>query len=551
VPGGIHSGSHPLIGRRNFLKHVVLGSAGLAISQDVWAKSWGGADSGAGSNTVIFAPANRATGLSIDQPLRMIFPAPPSLGGKGVFRIHDAADNSVVLSIDIAQFQSYTVDQEVLRNASTQVVQGLNYYYFPISILGHVATVNLSTSQRLAHNKTYYVIMDEGLFVLPGNQAVPAIADAGTWRFSTGNPTLSAPKANSGPQVIRVAPEGVGDFATLQGALDWIPQNNVLPRTVLIAPGLYYEAAHLGQNRRFVTIKGDSPNRTDVTIYHPAPATVNNRSAGVLRIDCDDVTVSNLTLDAGISTAQPNPAGSKYPDIPMFPGRVNVLYTNGRRLVFHHVFIKGGQDTLYTNDGVAYFKQCEIWGTTDFIYGRSLHVFDDCDIVELNQTGGAIMAPSTNADQPYGLVFLHCRLPRALKANGYPHDVAVDSTTLMRPWGKDGATAFIACKMGDHIRAKGWSEWDGREATCRAREFGSVSFNARPQPNAVQRQMAGAYWLNTEAIDYHPSSNKDTSASAITAQSPRRHVNVDPNDYTLDAIFGNPYFKLDGWWPSI
>jgi len=43
----------------------------------------------------------------------------------------------------------------------------------------------------------------------------------------------------------------------------------------------------------------------------------------------------------------------------------------------------------------------------------------------------------------------------------------------MRPWRADGHTAFINCVMDDHISVKGWSEWDGREQTCRAVEFGS------------------------------------------------------------------------------
>ena len=43
----------------------------------------------------------------------------------------------------------------------------------------------------------------------------------------------------------------------------------------------------------------------------------------------------------------------------------------------------------------------------------------------------------------------------------------------MRPWREDGHTAFINCVMDDHISAKGWSEWDGRESTCRAVEYGS------------------------------------------------------------------------------
>jgi len=47
----------------------------------------------------------------------------------------------------------------------------------------------------------------------------------------------------------------------------------------------------------------------------------------------------------------------------------------------------------------------------------------------------------------------------------------------MRPWGANGETAYINCSMDSHISAKGWSEWDGRELTCRAAEYGSKTLS--------------------------------------------------------------------------
>jgi pectinesterase len=66
----------------------------------------------------------------------------------------------------------------------------------------------------------------------------------------------------------------------------------------------------------------------------------------------------------------------------------------------------------------------------------------------------------------YGFVFNACTIARA---SGVPNN----SSTLMRPWYPYGATAYINCSMDSHITAAGWSPWDGREATCRAAEYGS------------------------------------------------------------------------------
>jgi pectinesterase len=51
--------------------------------------------------------------------------------------------------------------------------------------------------------------------------------------------------------------------------------------------------------------------------------------------------------------------------------------------------------------------------------------------------------------------------------------VANNSSTFMRPWREYGQTAIINCSVDGHITAAGWSAWDGREATCRAVEYGT------------------------------------------------------------------------------
>jgi pectin methylesterase-like acyl-CoA thioesterase len=507
----------------------------------------------------VFLPTNNTTGIAPDQQLRIVFPGAIKLGSAGTITVRDAANNSVVATIDRSQFLSYVPGNtsiQVIPNAAIRPVQGASYYYMPIAIYGNEAWITFSN--RFAYSKTYYVNMDAGLLLDTNNASIAGVSGSNTWRFSTKASGPATPTTSTGLTTITVGQDGTGDFATFQGAFDWIPQNNTLMRTIRAKPGLYRDNATLAQNRNFVTIVGDGASRTNAQLIYPFAFFAPPNSvftAGSLRIESSDVSVLNLTLD-NIIYQEYHPTGEPSSGAAgAFAGAINTLATKGRRIVFENVLIKGGQDTIYhdSSTGVVYFHDCEVWGSVDYIYGNSLAVYDQCDIVQIRSSGGPITAPNTVYGQPYGFVFLGCAFPRALVANGYPYNVNTGSTTFQRPWGQDGATAIINSSVGSQFSTKGWGEWDGRETTCRARELGTTLIGGGSVTPA-QRQAAGAYWLNTIDPDY---TNNPSLAptSPLVYGSPgtnnRVAVIVDTNAYTLDAIFGHAYFNLGSWRPSV
>lgn len=483
-----------------------------------------------------FLPTNNATGISPDQQLRIVFSGGTPKLGAGKLYVRNAADDSIFATIDTSQFITFTFDGATVTNGASRNLQGINCYYEPIAIEGNVAWVTFTN--RFAYNKTYYVTADAGLFRDGVNASFPAITGTTAWRFSTKTSGPATPTASTGPTNITVGLDGAGDFATLQGASDWIPQNNTLRRNITIQPGTYRDYALFEQNRNNVTIAGAGASPEDVLLYYPWPT--GGSGIGVLTLDSSDINVLNLDLDTKAYLT--------------FPGRMRSLITTGNRLVFENVLIKGGQDTLYTVSGSAYFKNCEVWGSVDFIYGGAVAVFDQCTIVEVRDTGGPITAPNTPYAQPYGLVFLNCSFPQATIAAGHPYNVGTGNTTFQRPWGNDGATAVINCQLGNQFSTKGWAEWGDRENTCRAREYGSTMIGGGAAPTVAARQAAGAYWLNTIDPDYtnNPSLNPTSALLALpNGPANRVGVTVNPADYTLDAIFGHPYFGLGSWHPAV
>ncbi len=516
------------------------------------------------SQSVTFAPGNNATGIAVDQQLRIVLDSTPRLGKSGVLRVHDAENDAVVTTVDISSFVTYAPGNStaVIPNAAIRPMQGssggttlatTNYYYTPIAIYGNEAWITLPI--RLSYAKTYYVTTDDALLLDSTNAALPAVTSPTAWRFSTKAAALETPTESTGPTTLTLGLDGTGDFATLQAAFDWIPLNNTLERTIEVRPGVYRDNATLGFGRNKVRIIGQGTKRTDVQFIYPyayfAPPT-SVSTAGSVRLEGDDVTVRNLTLD-NLIYYDYSPTGRPENVNPALNGATNTLHTTGKRIVFDNVLVKGGQDTYWGNKGISYFYNCEVWGTVDFIYGAALAVFDRCTIVELRSTGGPICAPNTVYAQPYGEVFLNCSFPRALVANGYPYDVGLGTTTFMRPWGQDGHTAIINCELGSHFSTKGWSDWSGRENTCRAIEYGNTAIGGGATSPPAQRQAAGAYWLNTVDPDYTTSSMSPTDALLASpgGNGNRIAVTINPAEYTLPAIFGHAYFGLNGWMPVV
>jgi pectin methylesterase-like acyl-CoA thioesterase len=496
--------------------------------------------------TGAFLPTNGAANIAHDQQLRIMFSSPAKLGS-GKLHVRKAADNSLFATIDTSLFQTFTTDSATVTNAFVRTVQGQNFFYMPIAVYGNEAWITLNPTNRFAYGSAYYVNCDTGLFLDSGNAAFPGISGTNTWRFSTRPAGPATPTASTGPTNITIGLDGAGDFATLQGASDWIPQNNTLKRTITIQPGVYRDFACFYQNRNQVTVVGAGANRQDVQMIYPNAAFTSGSSCGLLRVETADMSFRNFTLDNQVYLT--NSLNNYGP----WAGRLNTLVTTSQRLIFDNVIVKGGQDTLYANGGIAYYRGCEVWGSTDFIYGQALAVFDQCNIVEIRDSGGPITAPSTPSAAPYGLVFLNCSFPRALVANGYPYNVGSASTTFMRPWGQDGLTAIINCALGSQISTKGWGEWSGRETTCRAREYGTTLIGGGSVTPA-QRQAAGAYWLNSIDPDYvsNPSlAPTDVLLFGSPGTNNRVAVTINPADYALPAIFGHGYYNLNGWLPAL
>jgi len=135
-------------------------------------------------------------------------------------------------------------------------------------------------------------------------------------------------------------------------------------------------------------------------------------------------------------------------------GQAVALYVDADKALFLNCKFLGDQDTIFTAGETArqLFKDCYIEGTTDFIFGPSTAVFQNCTIKQ--KTNSYITAASTTPGKKFGYVFLDCKI------------VAADDVTkiyLGRPWRAHAKTVFVRCDLPKQIVAEGWSNWGNKE----------------------------------------------------------------------------------------
>jgi len=269
--------------------------------------------------------------------------------------------------------------------------------------------------------------------------------------FAAANPILAADAV--------VAADGTGQYKTVQEAVSAAPQLADPPNfwTILIKPGTYNEIVYVQRERGHIRLLGENAETTRITAslaaktIGPDGRPIGTFRTATMQIDADDFAVENLTIE---NTAGP-------------VGQALALRVDGDRIVFRNCRFLGWQDTILVNRGRQYFENCFIAGATDFIFGGATAFFDQCTI--RCDGNGYITAASTPKQQPYGLVFSHCKI------FGVKPDV---HTFLGRPWRAYAMTVFLNCEISDVIRSEGWQNWNNREKTARYAEYSNIGNGA-------------------------------------------------------------------------
>lgn len=272
---------------------------------------------------------------------------------------------------------------------------------------------------------------------------------------------VSAAWAQERQDTIVVSRDGTGNFRTLQEAIESARAFMEYTVTIYVKNGVYKEKVIVPSWVENIDIIGEDRDKTIIT--YDDHANINKMGTFrtyTVKVEGSDITFKNLTIENNAAQL----------------GQAVALHTEGDRLKFINCRILGNQDTIYTGAKFTrlYFKDCYIDGTTDFIFGPSTALFEDCIIH--SKRNSYVTAASTPKEAKYGYVFKHCKLTA---------EPGVDKVYLGRPWRPYAYTLFIECELGKHIVLAGWHNWgkQSNEETARYMEYKNTGEGA----NASER----------------------------------------------------------------
>jgi pectinesterase len=479
-------------------------------------------------------PANKAHSVNPDTHLVLTFSSPPTIGKSGLIHVYDAANHSLVDTLDmsipagpdparrVTPAQTIPLDPSIatspttttpavrttpadLHNYQLTTIGGLpDFHFFPIIVHGNVATIYLH-NRALQYGHRYFVRVDPE--VLTG---FAGFTTDRAWTFAT----KAKGPASTATRVV-VAADGGGDFDTVQGAVDWTPDHPAQRVTIFIKNGTYEEIV-LFQKKENLTIRGEDREKVQVgygdnSAFNP-PMPGPNRRCAFSVYDSTGIELENFSV-------------SNY-----FYGQAEGLLISGAKNIVAHMNIKGSGDALNLR-GPVYLTDTKIIGDGDTILGVGPAFFDHCEI----QSMGPFMW-IRNTEANHGNVFVNCTFvarERTASQNASAPAVAPQTTAAARP----AIGAVLARLPNNHGLNYPYAE--AVLINCRLKGVPAEGWG----PIEDDTSRLHLWEFNSTDLDGHPVdvSQRHSASKQLTM----------PADAETIKEYSDPAFVLGGWTPVV
>jgi len=479
------------------------------------------------ANTIIsLFPENGAVNINPDTHLEIVFSSQALLSTHGEIRIYDASNDSLVDRLDMSippgpkntrtpspydtltyenipnvVYTVYVPDTDTTHVYQLNQIGGMSkadaFHFFPVLLTDSLATI-IPHNYHLEYDKTYYVEVDADVFPI-ADGSFQGINGKNTWTFTT-----KATPPSQDETEYTIASDGSGDFNTIQGAIDFVPESNTAHKTFFIKNGMYNEIIFFRDKQNF-TLFGES--RESVIISYANNGVFNYRN-----MSPDPEIVSeyhyNRAVFATYGSSDFNLINFTIESWGEEPAQAEGLLVQGQRVQVHNVTILGSGDALQAS-GSMYMSESSLRGYGDNVLGYGAVFFNYTDFIS---TYGPHMWVR-NTDANHGNVLRHCRL-------WTEGDVETDFARAPTNHGIDypyAEAVILNCELKG-VRARGWGDVGPQRENLHYWEFNSVNLEDG-QPVDVSQRASYSRQLTMET------------------------------DSAIIADYNRPEYVLNGWKP--
>ncbi|KAI5008892.1 hypothetical protein ZWY2020_009940 [Hordeum vulgare] len=244
-----------------------------------------------------------------------------------------------------------------------------------------------------------------------------------------------------------VAKDGSGNFTTVTEAVAAAPNNSATRYVIHIKAGGYFENVEVGGDKTNIMFVGDGMWKTVIKASRNVVDNYTTFRSATLAVIGTGFLARDLTVE--------NAAGpAKHQAV--------ALRVNADLSAFYRCSFAGYQDTLYAHSLRQFYRDCDVYGTVDFVFGDAAALLQNCSLYARRPGPGQknVFTAQGREDpnQNTGIAVQGCKVAAA--ADLVPV-LANFSSYLGRPWKAYSRTVFMQSKMEALVHPRGWLEWNG------------------------------------------------------------------------------------------
>ncbi|CAL0324596.1 unnamed protein product [Lupinus luteus] len=308
--------------------------------------------------------------------------------------------------------------------------------------------------------------------------------------------SYAASKAN-----VVVAQDGSGNYKTVTEAINAAPRSSNQRYVIYVKAGIYNEQIVIKANN--IMLIGDGIGKTVITGSKSVEGGSTTYDSATVAAEGYGFMAQDITFRNTATTTQ-----------------AVALRSSSDNSVFYKCGLEGYQDTLYVHSQRQFYRECDIYGTVDFIFGNAAVVFQNCNLYARNGYQNTVTVTAQgrlDPNQNTGIIIHNSKFTGAPGFNS--KNV---KSYLGRPWKQYSKTVVMKTFLDSFLNPEGWTVWDGNFALdtlyyaeyentgpgsstqnrVKWRGYEVITSASKAEPFTVGRFIDGNSWLPATGVPF-------------------------------------------------